>query len=391
MTSEQYMLLYEKYIAGLCTPEEERLLLDYKDKIRFQEEGDTSISAGDKVIKRRIYASIVKTTTPQTQVIETHTDRSGIVRLFKSITIAAAVLVIVGVGVLFLIRRAKNQIPKKEATIASNKPIKPGTDTAVLTLSDGSTIVLDDAANGTVAKSGNTSIKKLKNGLLTYDENGKSPKIDPNVLNTISIPRGGKYTVTLPDGTSVFLNSESSLTYPVSFSGDERKVTLKGEAFFDVAKNKDMPFVVHTDEVVVRVLGTQFNVNAYKEDTKVRTTLVEGAVRLSNQAGTALLVPGQQGIVDKSDANIRKKNVNVNQVIAWKSGYFVFKDDNIEDIMRQIGRWYDVEIEYQGKMSKETFGGTYSKNKDINELLKGLELTGLIHFKIEGRRIIVMT
>lgn len=390
MTSEQYMLLYEKYIAGLCTPEEECLLLDYQDKIKFLDDQDPSISVADKETRRRIYSNIVQTT-KEIPDAETSFPPSGILKLFRRLTVAAAILIIVGVGVLLFRKHAENPGHKNETVKAEIKPIKPGTNTAVLTLSDGSSIVLDDVANGTVAHSGNTSIKKLKNGLLAYDENGKNIHADPNVLNTISIPRGGKYTVTLPDGTSVSLNSESSLTYPVTFNGKERKVILKGEAYFDVVRNKNMPFVVHTDDIDVKVLGTQFNVNAYKEESKVKTTLVEGSVRLSNQVNTTLLVPGQQGVVDKSDAGISRKNVNVNQVIAWKLGYFVFRDDNIQDIMRQIGRWYDVEVEYRGNMTNKTFGGTYSKNKDINELLKGLELTGLIHFKIEGRRIIVMT
>jgi ferric-dicitrate binding protein FerR (iron transport regulator) len=295
-----------------------------------------------------------------------------------------------GLGAIFLKNQPKQQLVVKNTYKQhSIKPIKPGTTTAVLTLANGTNIVLDKAENGVVAKSGNTAIKKLKNGLLAYTHNGTAAPADANALNTITIPRGGQYTVTLPDGTNVWLNSESSLTYPVAFNGADRSVTLKGEAYFEVAKNKQLPFIVRTPQVNVKVLGTHFNVNAYEDDNDVKTTLLEGSVNLSNQATSAMLVPGQQGISGANSKIITRK-ANINQVMAWKAGYFIFRDSNIHQIMKQISRWYDVEIEYKGDSSTKTFGGTYAKNKDINELLKGLELTGLVHFKIEGRRIIVM-
>ena len=149
--------------------------------------------------------------------------------------------------------------------------------------------------------------------------------------------------------------------------------------------------MVHTGKVDIKVLGTHFNVTAYQDEAEIKTTLLEGSVKLTVGSASALLVPGQQGISGSAEDRIITKTVNVNQVVAWKSGYFIFRDSDIRDIMKQIGRWYDVEIEYEGNIPERTFGGTYAKNKDITELLKGLELTGLVHFKIDGRRIIVMT
>jgi transmembrane sensor len=386
MTPEQYILLYEKYLAGLCTPQEEEALMQYQDKFNMQDEAEPGLTEKEKTIRSRIYNRVVETA--GTDEDKTYPEPARIVKLKWWWAAAAVVLLAVGVGT-FINKSEQPQQVVDAITKPAVKPIKPGTNTAVLTLADGSTIILDKTANGLVARAGNTSIKKLKNGQLAYSANGVGTAVDPNALNTISIPRGGQYTVTLPDGTNVWLNSESSLTYPVAFTGDQRKVILKGEAYFEVAKNKKMPFIVHTDRADVNVLGTHFNVNAYADDSDVKTTLLEGSVRLSGKGTSALLVPGEQGIVDLD--GISKKKVNLNQVIAWKLGYFVFRNNNIQDIMRQVSRWYDVEVEFRGNMAGKTFGGTYSKNKDINELLNGLELTGLIHFKIEGRRIIVMT
>ncbi|MDN5288820.1 MAG: hypothetical protein JWR38_5094 [Mucilaginibacter sp.] len=382
MTAEEYILLYEKHLSGLCTPEEEELLMQYKDNFIIQDDHEVKLSNTDKRVKSSIYHRILRSISGNKKILS----------LSWWWAAAAVVLLAVGLGSLFL-NNAPNQlmVNNKPRPVKSNV-IKPGTTTAVLTLANGARIPLDDAANGVVAKAGNTSIKKLKNGLLSYADNGADAGTASNSLkNTITIPRGGLYTVVLPDGTYVWLNSESSLTYPVTFKGAERGVTLKGEAYFEVTKNKEKPFIVHIGNVNVKVLGTHFNVKAYQDDNVIKTTLLEGSVQLSNQASSALLAPGEQGITDQDYDHITLKKVNVSQVIAWKSGYFIFKEENIHDIMEQISRWYDVDVEYQGNMSNKTFGGIYSKNKDINELLKGLELTGLVHFKIEGRRIIVMT
>jgi transmembrane sensor len=384
MTPEQYILLYEKYLAGQCTPQEEEALMQYQDRFNMQDSSQPGLTPDDRNARKQIYSRIAST-------IKHNQEEKPIVRVrVLNWWWAAAAVVLLAAGTFAILNTGN----KPEQTIAVSpkkavKPIVPGTNTAVLTLADGSTVILDKTANGLVARAGNVSIKKLKNGQLAYTADGSDQAVDPNALNTISVPRGGQYAIILPDGTNVWLNAESSLTYPVAFTGKQRKVVLKGEGYFEVAKDKDMPFTVHTDNADVNVLGTHFNVNAYADDDNVKTTLLEGSVRLNGKGATTLLIPGEQGIV--ADGGISKKQVNVNQVVAWKMGYFVFRNDNIKDIMRQISRWYDVEVEFRGNMAGKTFGGTYSKNKDINELLKGLELTGTIHFKIEGRRIIVMT
>lgn len=379
MTTEEYIKLYEKFNAGQCTPEEEKRLMEFEDDFRLHEtESGLPLNTENRQKRSAIYARIRETLNPTSQD-KNHRSMWG--------WIAAAAIVLLVSGIfIFQAKQPQNNIAANKSVI---KPIKPGRNTAILTLANGSNITLDDAKNGVLAKSGKTSVKKLANGLIAYSNDGSAQPAGEPAINVVTVPRGGKYSIQLPDGTMVWLNSSSSLSYPVAFTGANRSVTLTGEAYFEVTKNKHLPFIVHANGADVKVLGTHFNVTAYEDEKDIKATLLEGSVSLSNNKSSALLGPGQQGIAGP-DQQITTKTVNVNQVIAWKTGYFIFRDDDIQSIMRKISRWYDVEVEYQGNVTRKTFGGIYSMNKDINELLKGLELTGLIHFKIEERRIIVM-
>jgi hypothetical protein len=377
MTPEEYIALYEKYRDGVCTAAEEEILMKYRDNFRFLEEEPPGMPAADEETGSRIYSRIMQTTTKK--------------KVIRSWWWAAAAMLLLFAGISsLLIRKVSKRQPIVNRTVPQVRetPIKPGTNTATLTLANGDVITLDDAADGVVARTGHSAITK-QNGQLSYATNGKMGSLREPSVNTVSVPRGGQYTITLSDGTRVWLNSESSLSYAEVFNGKERKVILSGEAYFEVSKNEQQPFIVQTERAMVHVLGTDFNINAYKDEQKVKATLLKGSIRFSNAAATTLLSPGEQGIIDGARQGIDKKHVNVNQEVAWKSGYFVFRNNTIHDIMRQIGRWYDVEVEYRGDPPQGTFGGTYSKNKDIQELLKGLELTGLVHFQIEGRKIIV--
>jgi len=361
MNQEQYIELYEKYLAGLCTPDEEKFLLQYKDKFMLIDDQDAKLSPEDKLIRRRIFHKISKN-----KIRAPH----NATQTKWWLTAAAVLIAISTLGILLKNNADKPQLVKNKQKI---NPIKPGSNTAILTLGDGSNIELKDGT-----ESAEAFLNSKANGI-------------KDAKNTITTPRGGQYKTTLPDGTIAWLNAASSLTYPVEFRGKERIVSLTGEVYFEVAKNKQKPFIAKTANASIMVLGTHFNVAAYPEEPAIKTTLLEGAVKLSNDRAAALLVPGEQGTITSKNGLINKKQVNTDQVVAWKNGYFIFRDDNIYDIMKQISRWYDVEVEYRGNMEHKNFGGIYSKSKDINELLKGLELTGMIHFKIEGRRIIVMS
>jgi transmembrane sensor len=377
MTSEEYTILYEKYLAGTCTSAEIQQLKDYRDKFKMQEPNGKLLPE-ERDIKTRVYHRINYTIF----------NKPARVINMKFIWAAAILFIGIGMAIIFI----KNRPPQiAENHIAKIKPqaIKPGRNTAVLTLANGSKIQLDDAKDGVLANVGKAAIKKVKNGEIVYDD--ANHKANANTaLNTLAVPRGGQYNITLSDGTRVWLNSVSSLTYPANFSGNERVVELTGEAYFEVAHNEKMPFRVKTRGAEVKVLGTHFNISAYDDEPVAKTTLLEGSVQLSTKNSDVMLTPGQQGITRDNNDRIRVKDVKIAEVVAWKNGSFVFRHANIQDIMKQVSRWYDVDVEYLGNVRDQYFGGTYSKYKDITELLKGLELTGAIHFKIEGRRIIAM-
>lgn len=375
MNAEEYMLLYEKYISGLCSEEEEKLLYEYQDNFKMLEEG---LNADQLLIGTHIYDQITRTIyQPKAKKLYQYT-------LFK---VAAILLIASSLGLfLFNYQQSANEAHKITALHQQKNKIIPGSAKATLILSDGSVVDLTQAKNGLIAVNEQTTIHKSGTGVIAYSSKANVKIQSP--LNTINVPRGGTYRVALPDGTRVWLNSSSSLTYPVQFTGQSRAVELKGEAYFEVTKNPHQPFIVNAQGMKVEVLGTHFNVKA--DDQKSSTTLLEGSVRLSGLSSHVILVPGDQGTINTKNVQIAVGRVNINKVMAWKNGYFLFQDDSVEEIMSQIGKWYDVDIVYQGDMRNKTFGGIYSRSKDIEELLKGLELTGLVHFKIEGRRIIVM-
>ena len=194
--------------------------------------------------------------------------------------------------------------------------------------------------------------------------------------------------IVLPDKSQVWLNAASSITYPSAFAGKERKVTLHGEAYFEITKNKEQPFIVNASNTNIKVLGTHFNVMAYENEAAVATTLLEGSVALNSGKSSKMLIPGQQGLTG-ADGEIAIHKVDVNDVVAWKNGYFSFRNESIQTVMNKIARWYNVDIEYKGKLSDETMEGSVSRDEDISELLDYLELTDIATFKIDGRRVIV--
>jgi transmembrane sensor len=381
MNAEEYLLLYEKYISGLCNAEEEKRLFDHQDNFHLLPADTSEADQEHSESKSIVYARIVET-------ISEVPKRTF--HLFAFYKIAAVLLVATGIGLLYnsyFVPVVSKTAPSKQNYIA-NAPIRPGRNTAQLRLSNGTVVDLDQVNDKFIVSAGQAKIRKYNTGSIAYASNNSS--LPANATNTITVPAGGNYNVILPDGTSVWLNSVSSLTYPVNFKGKTRSVSLQGEAYFEVTKNPDKPFVVQVNAMRVTVLGTHFNVNAYQEHHGIQTSLLEGSVRLSQASEKVTLVPGEQGTVDRESSNMNVAKVNMNKVVGWKNGYFMFQDDNIKDIMEQIARWYDVDVEYRGDLHNKLFGGIYSRNKDIKELLKGLELTGLVHFKIEGRRIIVM-
>lgn len=270
--------------------------------------------------------------------------------------------------------------------------IAPGENKAMLTLADGTTIMLDDAGNGVLAQQGNVNVMKLANGEIAYNLDGTAG--GEVIMNTMSTPRGGQYRLTLPDGTKVWLNAASSITYPVIFVGRERKVKITGELYFEVAKNKEHPFIVDADgKSLVEVLGTHFNVNSYAGEDQIRTTLLEGSVRVSAAAVTegrqvAILKPGQQARQDREKESLVVGDADIENVMAWKNGFFSLQNARFEDVVKELERWYDVEVKYEGKMPAIKFQGKMDRGVHLSGVLRWFSKLG-IQSELEGRTLIL--
>jgi transmembrane sensor len=383
MTRDEYLELYERYLSGNAEPDEIETLFAYKDKFDIAQFDDEVMIPNQESIKTRIYAQI------EQQISEPEQTRRFIgSRFWWSV---AASLFFLSFATLYFVKNHAAKTQNKPVQIAKVvAPILPGTNKAILVLSNGGKIDLNQTANGRISQAGKVVITKLKNGKLQYEKNIIASDKDVEVTyNTIITPKGGQYQVVLPDGTSVCLNAASSLKYPTAFVGSERHVELNGEAYFEVTKNKNMPFTVSAGAVNVKVLGTHFDISAYDDDPSNKTTLLEGSVILTKGDQKVALVPGQQAVAEKTNSQIQLNTVNVADAVAWKNGYFSFRKENIKSSMRKIARWYDVDVDYQGEVSNKFLGGTVSRTQDIKELLSYMELTGIAHFKINERRIIV--
>jgi len=311
-------------------------------------------------------------------------------RLWYKLTAAAVVLVTLSVGLYSYFNH--NIIAGNKQSVYAKQDAEPGGDKATLTLADGTEISLTDAGNGQIAKQAGVAITKNASGQLVYTvvETGKKEM----AYNTITTPRGGQYQVNLPDGTQVWLNAASSIKFPTSFANaSNRKVELKGEAYFEVFKNKKLPFIVVTDKQEVEVFGTHFNINSYDDEASVKTTLLEGSVKVSllnggNKETSRFLKPGEQASVEYQTRSLKIGKANIDQVMAWQKGYFHFEGDDLQSVLRQLSRWYDVDVVYQLSHNDDEFMGDIPRSVKLSEVLKILEFGG-VHFKIEGKKLIV--
>ena len=381
MNREEYNSLYEKYLAGKCSVKEQVKLENYQDSFKLKEQQwDVTTMGNSEEIKQSIQENL------NYSIQEHSKNRIFKIRVWQSA--AAAILILLTAGIYYYQNSPEPVIVKTETPRFKND-VAPGNNKAILTLDDGSKIDLDDAKTGILASESNIDIKKTGDGQLEYTAGAQNVKtVKYNILST---PMGGEYQLVLPDGSKVWLNSGSTLRFPTAFIGSERIVELKGEAYFDIAKNPKMPFLVRTNNAMdIKVLGTQFNVMAYDDEKNINTTLVEGSVEVLKGSEKTNLKPGQEAILNRGSGNIKVAQADLEQAIAWKNGYFIFYNENIESIMRKVSRWYNVDIVYQGNLNNKDFVGTISRNKNVSELLKMLELTGAIHFSIDGRRITVM-
>ncbi|MEP7256855.1 MAG: FecR family protein [Flavitalea sp.] len=311
---------------------------------------------------------------------------------------AAAVLILSlsAGGYWFLANKktSQQQVVKVSPDIRLPETVLPGNKTATLTLSNGSKILLNDAANGTLAQQGGAKVIKLDSGQLMY----KADNASEVVYNLISTPRAAEYQIILPDGSKVWLNASSSLRFPTSFKEKDRRVELTGEGYFEVAKNQGKPFKVKImrpseeegGDMEVEALGTHFNIMAYNNEDAIKTTLLEGAVKVSQGSSSSFLQPGKQALLNRASGNIRVLPTNVNIAVAWKNGYFYFEKADVKTILRQVGRWYDLDIVYAQTPPDLIFSGKIERNLPLSGILRLLQHSK-IHFRIEGKKLTVLS
>jgi transmembrane sensor len=382
--------LFEKYQNNQCSPEEIEELLEYfrigdneallKTHIDLALGIDTSDDIELEKATNEVYGRI------KSKVLQ---DKPGVRRLVQMRWIAAAsILLFLSFGTYFLLHKQ----PQQQLVQNQVHDIAPGGNKTILTLANGKKIILNSAHNGLLAEQGGSAVNKTADGVIVYSNAGSNKAQDPELItyNAIDIPRGGEYQlVILPDGSKVWVNSASSLRYPTAFTGNERKVELAGEAYFEVVHNPDKPFRVVSNSQTVEVLGTHFNINSYNDEPAIKTTLLEGKVKVTATSNNLvkILTPGQQAALNASSFTVNP--VDTEEAIAWKNGQFMFNNDKITYIMRAISRWYNVDVEYSGAIPEDSFGGGTSRFKNVSEVLNILQLTGKVHFKIAGRKIIV--
>lgn len=371
MDNQKERALLEKYKLGLATELEKAMVEDWIAHGVFPEyeisdlDLEAQLSEMDK----------------QLPLVEKQT------KLWPRLAGAAAIFLMLGAGMLYYIGKADNKLPEKEAYA---NDVTPGSVGATLTLANGKRIKLTDALNGELAKEEGVVITKSANGKLLYSATDAIKEV--NRTNTLSTARGETYQVQLPDGSKVWLNAASSLTYSASLNREKtRQVVLQGEAYFEIARDKKRPFIVKTAKQQVEVLGTHFNVNSYSDEAFTATTLLEGSVRINTSTGAVanrVIRPGEQAVLATNGLHISE--VDIEEAVAWKNGKFIFQQETIGTVMRKIARWYDVEVVYEADLKDKTFSGSMSRFENVSQVLRKIEMTDLVHFKVEGRRIVVM-
>jgi transmembrane sensor len=373
--------IISRYLAGTASREEKKfieLYFDYTEK----KAAESVDSSGENFpeIKERIFDRIDSSIKEgERDVVVMHPRKT---RWWWA---AAAVLIFGTGGYFYFNRIGKNNLLTETNQLAKNDIAAPKNNRATITLSNGQKVFLDSAANGTLARQGNVQIKKSGDGIIAYNGNGQ-PKSEL-LYNTLNNPRGSNVIdITLSDGTQVWLNAESSIKYPVAFAGNKREVEITGEAYFEVSHNEKMPFVVKKDETEVQVLGTHFNVNAYDDESSINITLLQGSVKVSKGNNTALLHPGEQAQV--SSLIVINKAIDTAAVMSWKNGRFAFSNADIKTIMRQLSRWYDVDVSYEGEIP-DTYTVTVPRDVPVSQLFHYIQLSGGVHFEIDGKKIIV--
>jgi len=387
---EGFVALLNKYVTGNITAEEEKLFLSMVQEHAsdpaleealwesYQQSADLEFWSDDY---RKAFAGKI-----MQRIHPTIKEEKGTVipmrRRFPRIAVAAAVLVLLAAGA-YLWLQFRNVL---RDPVAMHNDLPPGKDGAVLTLSDGRKMVLDSLRNGMVAKESNAEIM-LTDGKLSYTSSEQpAEEIAYNIMST---PKGRQFQLVLPDGSKVWLNAASSIRYPVVFRGKQRMVELEGEAYFEIAPDAKMPFKVKVnDGNEVEVLGTRFNVNAYYNESNISTTLLEGSVRVNAGTQSVILKPRQQARADREVQRLLRDDADINKVLAWKNGYFDFNNEGLQLMMRQLERWYDINVLYEGKIPDIVFQGKMDRNVQLSDVVRFLTMFG-IKTRLEERTLII--
>ena len=382
--SKRFTKEYIEYLAyqfkkGLLTPEE---YTDFEDWYNMQSEKELDLSGtgieNEEQISTKLYQNILLKLE-----LDSARDSQRVYRLWPRIAVAAAaVLVILTTTLWYYVNHAD-----PEQKIVGVGDIKPGVNGGTLTLADGQKIRLTDNMNGKIASQAGVEISKFNSGEVIYRGSGnQSGAVE---FNTLQTARGEQAKLRLPDGSMVYLNAASSLKFPASFMNMSRRVVeLSGEGYFEIAKDKSHPFIVKTNIQQVEVLGTHFNINSYQDESDLKTTLLEGSIRLTTNKASKILHPGDQAILH--DGSLEIKKTDTDQIIAWKNNEFIFRGDDFRSNMRKIARWYNIEVIYETNAPDNfMLGGFLSRSRNLSEVLKLLENTDKVHFRREGRKVYV--
>ena len=348
--------------------------------------GDAYKIDSDEVAQQKINVLIDQE--QQSTALMPETNRITLRSIWPRLSVAAAILILLAVSAIYIVNRNRHSKTVVAETKKAKPDIAPGTYKATLQLADGSIVSLDSTTNKVIGQQGNTAIKN-NNGQLVYNSKSSPSGGRAEVLyNTVSTAKGQTYPVLLSDNSRVWLNSESSIRFPVSFVANERKVEITGEVYFEVAHDASKPFIASVNGVDIQVLGTKFNINAYKDEDAIRTTLIEGSVRVSKGGQKKQIKPGQQAQVISNDIKI-VDNVDFDKITAWKQGLFAFKGDKLQDVMKYLARWYNIEVVYEGNGTKDVeITGNIFRNWNLSEVLKILSTLN-IESRIEGRTLIL--
>ncbi|WP_199118150.1 FecR family protein [Pedobacter sp. ASV28] len=379
--------LFQKYIAKTISREEYIELFAYindpdtKERVlSFMDEHNKQVQSDVQVHEidwDAMYANITQ-------------QKSRMVTKYTAIWKYAVAAMLFLIGGFTLLHISSSKENSKKVALSYRNDVVPGGNKATLTLADGSKIILDQHAKGELASEGDIMIERDHNGQVVYRVKNSDTKDEIQKINTLSTPAGGVFSVVLSDGSKVWLNASSAIRFPAAFAKDDRRVEIKGEAYFEIAKDKTRPFYVLNGSSEIKVLGTHFNVMAYPDEYRSELTLLEGSVQFSKNGHSEILKPGMQILYTENTKETKQVEANIEEVMAWKNDLFVFNNTNIDEIMKDLTRWYNVQVKYEGDKPDISFTGVIPRNSNVSKVLKALESTGDVRFGIDNNVITCM-